>query len=478
MLLLAAFGVDDVAPGMATLPDQVDAGQELVAAAVLVLVEEVEGAQGRPVVRLGHEAVFRLEDPGESDPVLEEGQGLLVLAHDAVAVGVLRVHDVDLEVGPRAESELLLHRQAHLVAVLVEHELRGLAGLEGTLVGGLVGEDQVGEAGPVEAFDLLLGDEAAVGVELDGHALALGARHDGHEVGVEHGLAHLVELHRVEGAEPGALLRDLVEEPEDLLLLHEPAAPLHDVVGAPCALEVAGVRDLDEQVVDRVEASGQLFELGQWRHRGEERGVLGLLEAHPHAGNPKVAPELEAEGGSLVLGAGGVEVGQLEEGAAEAVEAGRVSAPALSGVLVEAVRGGGAVTRGVLQAELAETVAVVLDLDVEAFSDPREKVCGQDEVEIVRSLVGSETEPAPDVHDVPDPVPRAGNPDGAAWSLGGDHDLGPILSWKEAREGGGEAGKARAHGSASAPARKVEAMRSYQRETLGKTSSRASKLRE
>ena len=206
------------------------------------------------------------------------------------------------------EGHLALHREADLVAVLVEDEPRGLAGLEGARVGRLVGQDQVREAGAIEALDALLRDEAAVGVELDGDAAALRVVDDRHEVGVEHGLAHLVELHRVERSQPRPLLRDLVEEAEDLLLLHEAPAALHDVVGAPGALEVAGVGDLDEEVVDRVEAAGQLAQLGQGGDGGQGGGVLGFgRQAHRDPADAQVAAELEPEGRPLVLGAAGVE---------------------------------------------------------------------------------------------------------------------------------------------------------------------------
>ena len=52
-----------------------DAVQQLVAAAVLVLVEEVEGPEALPVVGPGGEAVPALQLLGEGDPVLEEGPG-------------------------------------------------------------------------------------------------------------------------------------------------------------------------------------------------------------------------------------------------------------------------------------------------------------------------------------------------------------------------------------------------------------------
>ncbi len=192
-----------------------------------------------------------------------------------VAVGVLGVHDVDLDVRARAERDLALEREPHLVPVLVEHQLRGLARLEGLGVRRLVREDQVGEAGAVERVDALLGDQPAVRVELDRDAVRFGVGHDLRQLRVEHRLAHLVQLHREQRPQPGPLLRDLVDQPEHALLLHEAAPSVHDLVGAPGALEVAGVRDLHEQVVDRVEAAGELAQLG-YRGRGREaREVFG-----------------------------------------------------------------------------------------------------------------------------------------------------------------------------------------------------------
>ena len=134
------------------------------------------------------------------------------------------------------------------------------------------------------------------------------------------------------------LLGDLVEDAEHPLLLHEAAPAAHDLVGAPGALEVAGVRDLDEEVVDRVEAARHLAQLGQ-RRRGGEGGARssGGGEARGDARDEQLAAELQPEGGAEVLGARRVEVGQREEGAAEAAQAGRVGLPALLGRLVEPV---------------------------------------------------------------------------------------------------------------------------------------------
>src|SRR5439155_6387028 len=73
---------DDVAPGVAALPDQVDAVEQLIAAAVLVLVEEVPGKNLVPVVRARGQPVLLLQRPRVADPVVEEGEGLIVLAHD------------------------------------------------------------------------------------------------------------------------------------------------------------------------------------------------------------------------------------------------------------------------------------------------------------------------------------------------------------------------------------------------------------
>ena len=252
---------------------------------------------------------------------------------------------------------------------------------------------------------------------------------------MEHGLAHLVELHRVEGAEPGALLRDLVEEAEDLVLLHEAASPLHDVVGAPRALEVARVGDLDEEVVDGIEAAGQLLELGQGSHGCETGHVLRRFDAHPDGAHPEVAPELEAEGRSLVLGAPRIEVGQREEGAAEPGQAGGVAAPALLGILVEPVQGGGVVVRDVLEAELAEAVAVVVDLHEQGRTRAGQQIGGQDEVEVVGRLVGGQARPAAHVHDVPDPIPGPRHRDGPLRTRAGDEDLGRVAR----REGAGPA---------------------------------------
>ena len=125
---------------------------------------------------------------------------------------------------------------------------------------------------------------------------ALGVRHDLGEIRVEHGLAHLVELDRVERPEPGALGRDLVEEAEDLLLLHEAPAAVHDLVRAPGALEVAGVGDLDEQVVDRVEAARQLLQLREREPpRGRPRGPAGGSRRTREPRDEELLPELEAE---------------------------------------------------------------------------------------------------------------------------------------------------------------------------------------
>ena len=218
---------------------------------------------------------------------------------------------------------------AHLVAVLVEHQLRGLPGLESLRVRRLVGQDQVGEARPVQRVDALLGDEPAVRVELDRDAARFGVGHDLRQLGVEHRLAHLVQLHREQRPEPGALLRDLVHQPEHALLLHEAAPAVHDLVGAPGALEVAGVRDLDEQVVDRVEAAGELPELGHRGRGGKGRQVGRRGEAHAHAVEQELAAELEAERGPEVLRPRGVEVGEVEDGAPEALEPDGVRLPAL-----------------------------------------------------------------------------------------------------------------------------------------------------
>src|SRR5205814_6880628 len=63
---------DDVAPGVATLPDEVDTVEQLVAAAVLVLIEEVPRADLLPVVRAGRQSVLLLQRSCVRDPIVEE----------------------------------------------------------------------------------------------------------------------------------------------------------------------------------------------------------------------------------------------------------------------------------------------------------------------------------------------------------------------------------------------------------------------
>ena len=423
------------------------------------------------------EAVAPLQLPAERDPVLQEGQRLLVLADDAHAVGVLGVHDVDLEARAGPQRHLALDRQAHLVAVLLEGDARRLPGLEGLHVGGLVGEHQVGQAGPVEGLDALGGDQAAVGVELDRHAARLGVGHDLRQVGVQHGLAHLVQLDGVERPQPGALAGQLVQQPEGLLLLHEAAPPVHDLVGAPGALEVARVGDLDEQVVDRIEAPGQLLELGQRRRHGEALRPGRLAAEDAQAQQPEVAAELQPEGGPQVLGAPAVEVGQREERRARPLEAGRLPVPALLGGLVQPLVGGLAPARGVLQPELAEAGALVVDLHPQPLRGPLAEGRRQGEVEVVAALVGREAGLAAGVSHQPAPVALVRDGDLAPRSARADLQRQALGDAQQALEGGAEAGQARAH-RRPCPASsgwKVPAITSAQRATRWKASSRASK---
>ena len=167
---------------------------------------------------------------------------------------------------------------------------------------------------------------------------------------MEHRLAHLVELDREERAEERPLLRDLVEDAEDALLLHEAAPAIHDLVRAPRALEVARVRDLDEQVVDRVEAARHLAQIGQRRHGGEGVEVGWRHEVRAHAGDQELLAELEAERGAEVLRARRIEVRQREHRPAEPTEPGRLRLPALLGHLVDAVPRRAPVRRSVLHA--------------------------------------------------------------------------------------------------------------------------------
>ena len=76
----------------------------------------------------------------------------------------------------------------------------------------------------------------------------------------------------------------------------------------------------------------------------------------------QVAAELQPEGSPLVLGARGVEVGQREQGAAEALEAGLPRLPELFGRLVQPLGGNAAVAGGVVETELPPALAPVLDL--------------------------------------------------------------------------------------------------------------------
>ena len=127
--------------------------------------------------------------------------------------------------------------------------------------------------------------------------------------------------------------------PEDALLLHEAAPAAHDLVRAPRALEVARVRDLDEQVVDRVEATRHLAQLGQRRRRrGRRRGRRAARGCTAHARDQQLAAELEAERGARGSGCGrGRSPGSAKARAAEAAQARGLGLPALLGGLVEAL---------------------------------------------------------------------------------------------------------------------------------------------
>src|SRR4029453_10684190 len=94
----------------------------------------------------------------------------------------------------------------------------------------------------------------------------------------------------------------------------------------------------------RVEAARHLAEVGQGSHLREGRQVRRWRQGRGQPRDEHLAPELDAEGGVLVLRARGIEIGQREDGAAEAAEADGVSVPALLGRLVEPLELGG--TRG------------------------------------------------------------------------------------------------------------------------------------
>jgi hypothetical protein len=282
----------------------------------------------------------------------------------------------------------------------------GFPRLERLGVGRLVAQDEVGEAGVVEPVDQLLGEKAAVGIELDRNPLlSLGVANDVDEPRMDRGLTHLVELHRIERTEPVLLPRHLVEDLASVLEGHHAPLPLHDLVGAERAVEVAQVGDLDEEPPDRVHPLRRFPDRGKRRRLRECLEVRRKLRRHSDSGDLKVLADLHAEARAHVLEPSGIEVLEDEERPLPPGLGRAHSVPALFRLLIEAAVGGFGIRRGVLKAKRRELGAEIVDLDDRPRSELSPQLLAEPEVEVLRPRLRGHGLPPPTLDDLVAAIP-------------------------------------------------------------------------
>ena len=182
----------------------------------------------------------------------------------------------------------------------------------------------------------------------------------------------------------------------------------------------------------------------------------------------------------MVLGAGRIEVGEKKERAAEAVQPRVARDPTLLGGPIQAIDRAVVQRRRVLKSEVAVPAAVVLDLDPQPGAHAAAEALGKREVDVVGGLVGGQTRAALALDEAPHAVSAGGDVHPALRPLALDDHLELRGVPEQACEAATEAGEDGVHRSNSAVGAtcRVEAMRSAQRSTRQKTSSRPSKASE